>query len=132
MFHRTLSIALIVVFVGASVSTSAQDEVPLVPGSTIIFTKLSEDQGQNEFVVAEIYAMDPDGSNQRRITTNTTFDLFAEVSPDGKTVAFHQGLRCPPRSVWSRSMAATSGPSRTGRFPAGRPTEAGSRSTRRA
>ena len=91
MFHRTLSIALIVVFVGASVSTSAQDEVPLVPGSTIIFTKLSEDQNQNEFVVAEIYAVKPDGSNQRRITTNTTFDLFAEVSPDGKTVAFHQG-----------------------------------------
>src|SRR5512145_1784303 len=47
-------------------------------GSTIVFTKLSENQGQNEVLVAEIYAVDPDGSNQRRITTNTTFDLFAE------------------------------------------------------
>jgi TolB protein len=36
--------------------------------------------------------MDPDGSNQRRITTNTTFDLFAEVSPDGKTVAFQKSV----------------------------------------
>ena len=91
MFHRTLSIALIVVFVGASVSTSAQDGVPLVPGSTIIFTKLSEDQSQNEFVVAEIYAMNPDGTNQTRITTNTSFDLFPELSPNGQTVAFQAG-----------------------------------------
>jgi Tol biopolymer transport system component len=57
-------------------------------GSTIVFTKLSEHQGQDEFLVAEIYTMSPDGSNQVRITTNTTFDLWAEPSPDGKTVAF--------------------------------------------
>jgi TolB protein len=61
-------------------------------GSTIVFTKLSENQGQDEFLVAEIYAMDPDGSNQRRITMNTTFDLFAEVSPDGRTVAFQKSF----------------------------------------
>jgi len=61
-------------------------------GSTIVFTKLSENQSQNEFLVAEIYAMDPDGSNQRRITMNGTFDFGAEVSPDGKTVAFDKNL----------------------------------------
>jgi Tol biopolymer transport system component len=64
-------------------------------GSTIVFTKLSENQSQNEFVVAEIYAMDPDGSNQRRLTDNVTFDLGAEVSPDGKTVAFHRNFGDP-------------------------------------
>jgi len=36
--------------------------------------------------------MDPDGSNQRRITMNGTFDFGAEVSPDGKTVAFDKNL----------------------------------------
>ena len=102
-------------------------------GSTIVFTKLSEDQSQNELLVAEIYAMDPDGSNQRRITTNTTFDLVAEVSPDGKTVAFHRafGAAPLPRSHWSTSMAATSGPSPpvVSQLVAGRKQ---SRSTRRA
>ena len=66
-------------------------------GSTLVFTKLSEEQGQNEFAVAEIYSMSPDGSNQLRITTNATFDLMAEPSPDGMTVAFHRafGAACP-------------------------------------
>jgi tol-pal system beta propeller repeat protein TolB len=61
----------------------------LEPG-VIVFTKLSEDQTQDEFVVAEIYIMTPDGLNQRRITTNAHFDIGAELSPDGRTVAFHQ------------------------------------------
>ena len=61
-------------------------------GSTIVFTKLSEEQSQNEFEVAEIYTMSPDGSNQVRITTNATFDLMAEPSPDGMTVAFHRSF----------------------------------------
>jgi Tol biopolymer transport system component len=62
----------------------------LEPG-VIVFTKLSEDQTQDENVVAEIYIMTPDGLNQRRITTNAHFDIGAELSPDGSTVAFHQG-----------------------------------------
>jgi TolB protein len=38
----------------------------------------------------EIYIMRPDGTDQRRITTNTHFDIGAELSPDGRTIAFHQ------------------------------------------
>ncbi len=36
--------------------------------------------------------MNADGTNQRRITDNEDFDIGAEISPDGNTVAFHQGL----------------------------------------
>src|SRR5262245_27503324 len=59
-------------------------------GSTIVFTKLSESQDQDEDVVAEIYIMNADGSDQRRITTNSYFDLNGKLSPDGKTIVFHQ------------------------------------------
>jgi len=64
-------------------------------GATLVFTKLSESQGQDETVVAEIYIMNADGSDQRRVTYNSHFDLGANLSPDGKTVAFHQTLAGP-------------------------------------
>ena len=75
---------------GVPVSQAVAASQPDFSAGVIVFTKLSEDQTQDEFVVAEIYVMRPDGSNQRRITTNTGFDISAELSPDGRTVAFHQ------------------------------------------
>lgn len=68
----------------------AFEEVPDL-GATIVFTRLSESQDQNENVVAEIYIMNADGSDQRRVTFNSHFDIGAVMSPDGRTVAFHQG-----------------------------------------
>ncbi len=41
-------------------------------GSKIAFTKFSESQDQNEDLVAEIYVMNGDGTEQRRLTHNTT------------------------------------------------------------
>ena len=75
---------------GVPVSQAVAASQPDFSAGVIVFTKFSEDQTQDEFVVAEIYVMRPDGSNQRRITTNTGFDILAELSPDGRTVAFHQ------------------------------------------
>jgi TolB protein len=96
--HSSLAAATAAVLAGCH--DASQPTGPLIPngslesaldlGSTIVFTKLSESQDQDELLVAEIYVMNADGSDQRRITTNTGFDLGAVVSRDGKTVAFHQ------------------------------------------
>ena len=37
---------------------------------------------------AEIYLMNPDGSNVRRLTDNVDEDAFANLSPDGKKIVF--------------------------------------------
>ena len=36
----------------------------------------------------EIYSMNPDGSNQTRLTNNTAFDSYPAISPDGNRIAF--------------------------------------------
>lgn len=36
----------------------------------------------------EIYLMNPDGSNQTRLTNNSAFDYFPAISPDGNRIAF--------------------------------------------
>src|SRR5262245_22828334 len=59
-------------------------------GASIVFTKLSESQDQNELERAEIYIMNADGSDQRRITHNDYIEINADLSPDGNTVVFHQ------------------------------------------
>jgi TolB protein len=58
-------------------------------GSKIAFTRLKETPESHEFLEAEIWVMNADGTEPRRLTHNTTFDLGAEWSPDGRTIAFH-------------------------------------------
>lgn len=67
-------------------------------GSKIAFTKLREDveiPGSTEQLEAEIWVMNGDGSDPRRLTYNTTDDLGAVWSPNGKTVAFY-GIQFGP------------------------------------
>jgi Tol biopolymer transport system component len=58
-------------------------------GSTIAFTRLRETPAGDFRFDAEIWIMNGDGSDPTRLTYNTTDDLGAEWSPDGKTIAFH-------------------------------------------
>ena len=60
-------------------------------GSRIAFTRLREDvdrPGSDFRFDAEVWMMNGDGTEPTRLTYNTTDDLGATWSPDGRTVAF--------------------------------------------
>lgn len=97
--HRISAVVTAAAAVLAACQDSAQLRNPFAPmaslgselglGSEIVFTNLSQSQDQDEHLVAEIYVMNEDGIDQRRITLNTTFDIGPVWSPDGRRIAFH-------------------------------------------
>ena len=64
-------------------------------GSRITFTRLREDvdrPGSDFRFDAEIWMMNGDGSEPARLTFNTTDDLGANWSPDGRSIAFERDI----------------------------------------
>jgi TolB protein len=62
--------------------------------STIAFTSTRDDPtNPNPGLAAEIYLMDADGANPRRLTANTDGDGFPVLSPDGKKIVFDSNRR---------------------------------------
>jgi TolB protein len=70
-----------------SISAGKASNFDLV--STIAFTSTRDDPA-NPFnrLAAEIYLIDADGTNPRRLTFNNDGDGFANLSPDGKKIVF--------------------------------------------
>jgi Tol biopolymer transport system component len=88
---------LLLVSTGGDVTVYSQQGV----GSRIVFTKLvtdAEDSSQNFQLHAELWIMNGDGTQQTQLTHNTTDDLGATWSPDGKTIAFY-GNQFVPNSL---------------------------------
>ena len=56
--------------------------------STVAFVSTRDDPTANPLLAAEIYLMNPDGTNVRRITLNSDGDGFPSLSPDGKKIIF--------------------------------------------
>jgi Tol biopolymer transport system component len=84
--------AAVILLAGAIRSLSASPaDFELV--STIAFSSTRDTPTaatQAELVNAsEVYLMDPDGTNPRRLTVNTSSDGFASLSPDGKKIVFN-------------------------------------------
>ena len=48
----------------------------------------------------EIYVMDGDGKNQRRVTVNPTYDQYPTWSPDGKMIAFVSNRNRGRNQIW--------------------------------
>ena len=62
--------------------TQASESFTLV--STIAFSSIRDNPTGNPFLAAEIYLINPDGTNPRRLTDNAQGDAFPVLSPDGR------------------------------------------------
>ena len=80
---------------GACAQTSNRGEIQPTLRSTIAFVSNRHDSTadptinpQRALLAAEIYLMNGDGTNPRRLTENTHFDGFPALSPEGKRIVF--------------------------------------------
>ena len=63
-------------------------------GERIAFSSRRDGHFRNKFgLTDEIYVMDVDGDNQRRLTNNRGWDWFPSWSPDGERIAFASDRR---------------------------------------
>lgn len=58
-------------------------------GKQIIFTMIVQKDSTDKKFNGEIFIMNSDGSNQKRLTNREGFDAGADISPDGKQIAFY-------------------------------------------
>jgi len=79
----------------AQKQTQKQSETRPVPGSTIAFVSTRHEPTLDTaadpvraFLAAEIYLMNGDGTNLRRITENAYFDCFPALAPNGTRIVF--------------------------------------------
>jgi Tol biopolymer transport system component len=56
--------------------------------STIAFASTRDDPTGNPLLAAEIYLVNEDGTDPRRLTNNAAGDAFAALRPDGKVIVF--------------------------------------------
>jgi TolB protein len=80
---------------GAWAQTQNRSEEQSTLRSTIAFVSTRHDPAvdstvnpQGALLAAEVYLMNGDGTNPRRLTENTHFDGFPALSPDGRRIVF--------------------------------------------
>jgi len=79
-----LAIAAVIIAGPAGIAAAAE-----CLSSTIAFSSTRDDPAVNPPLLAtEIYLIDPDGTNARRLTDNNAADFMAKLSPDGKRIVF--------------------------------------------
>ena len=98
--QAALAASMVIAVAGASLlagraQTRNQGEKQSGRRSTIAFVSTRHDpsadpavDAQRAWLAAEIYLMDGDGSNPRRVTENTYSDGFPALSPDGTRIVF--------------------------------------------
>src|SRR5215472_15236790 len=82
--------------------------------STIAFSSTRDNPTANPPApAAEIYLMNPDGSDPRRLTNNTAGDGFPNLSPDGKTIVFDSSRLTGQTNVSDLFLMETDGSEQT-------------------
>jgi TolB protein len=88
-----LAVTLILVAAGAILVSSVAAAGEFHLESTIAFGSTRDNPTGNPFLAAEIYLINPDGTNPRRLTDNAYGDTFPTLSPDGKKIVFDTNRR---------------------------------------
>jgi Tol biopolymer transport system component len=89
-----IAVVLIAFSGAANIATSSASRDPaeanaqFALASTVAFVSTRDNPAANPLLAAEIYLMDGDGANPRRITFNDAGDGFPSLSPDGKKIVF--------------------------------------------
>jgi len=78
----------VAVFVGARAQVREQQEKKTVMKSTIAFASTRHNPAGKLLLDSQIYLMNGDGTNVRRITDNKYADNFPSLSPDGRKILF--------------------------------------------
>jgi Tol biopolymer transport system component len=81
-----------VMFVAAFSADAARTAIAAQPAKcgepAIVFVSTRDHPTGNPFLTAEIYLMEPDGTNPQRLTDNSDGDAFPALSPSGKWIVF--------------------------------------------
>lgn len=133
---RVVSFAAVVaLLIGCSDANRLR--TPLAPGvlsgnssfdlvSTIAMSSNIHDPTNTRVLdVTEVYLIDADGTNPRRLTFNTFGDAFANLSPDGKKILFdsnRQRTAAEPRNTSDLFVMNTDGTEQTWVIRGGSPT----------
>ena len=72
----------------AQVRVGRQKTPKLVSTIAFVSTRHDPPPGDNPLRASQIYLMDGDGSNVRRLTQNGHMDNFPALSPDGRRIIF--------------------------------------------
>src|SRR5262245_3205256 len=82
---RMIVLAIATVMIAGAACVATAEECLL---STIVFSSTRDNPAGDPFVTGEIYLIDPDGTNQRRLTNDNAADFMAKLSTDGKRIVF--------------------------------------------
>jgi TolB protein len=83
-----LTATLILVAAGSISASSVAAAGDFQLESTIALGSTRDNPAGDPFLTAEIYLINPDGTNPRRLTNNAYGDTFPTLSPDGKKIVF--------------------------------------------
>src|SRR5262245_65964938 len=87
MLKRVTVVAIVLLACVAGWST-VLSRSEFVLQSAIVFTSTRDNPTADPNASTEIYIMNGDGTDPRRLTDNTYGEAFAALSPDGKKIVF--------------------------------------------